>query len=508
MRWISAIVFTGILALSSTAIAQDGGLGKKGKGNGGSSSGGSSGKGSGGSSDSGRNGGSGKNSGGSGKSDGGRPERPPVRENNPPPQRPPVREATPPRTNPNKDRSPDRGPNRDQDGGLGKGNGNSNGSGNSGGGRPERPPIREQNPPRSNPNPDRNGGRDQDGGLGKGNGSGQRPPIREQNPPRTNPNPDRNGGRDQGGNVIRGGNTDNFGRNRDGDKQDLRGRDDSLLGRRSQGRNGQPSYNGNNNLLSNGRVRDTKPIVINRLPDLRKGSLESQVLREGSPNRVRDRSGNWNNNGWNDYNWRSGYCQYDNRWRDNFFSYPYYSFTYNDRCAISPWYYYPNMPGYIVSTRVRIGNFGLDIRWGDSFDWNRNDWNRYDRTQYSNDYAFRDAINDIRDAFDRGSTRALANLIPSRSEVYVRLDEGYGYTMDGDDFYDLMLDNIESTQTQRYTILEARWGSRGEASVLASHEFMDPWGRRQCVYHRYVLVDGSRGFRIAQFEVSQSRFRW
>ncbi len=94
------------------------------------------------------------------------------------------------------------------------------------------------------------------------------------------------------------------------------------------------------------------------------------------------------------------------------------------------------------------------------------------------------------------------------SEVYVRLDEGYGYTMDGDDFYDLMLDNIESTQTQRYTILEARWGSRGEASVLASHEFMDPWGRRQCVYHRYVLVEGSRGFRIAQFEVSQSRFRW
>ncbi|MBX7131690.1 MAG: hypothetical protein K1X67_03315 [Fimbriimonadaceae bacterium] len=464
MRWLSAIVFTGILALGSTAIAQDGGLGKKGKGSGGNSSGGSSGKG----------------SGGSGKSEGGgRPERPPVRENNPPPQRPPVREANPPRTNPDKDRSPDRNPDRVQDGGLGKGSG-------SGGGRPERPPIREQNPPRSNPNPDRNGSRDQGGGLGKKNDD------RGQN----------NGGNP--GSIIRGGSSSDLGRNRDGDRQDLRGNADSMLGRRPQGgRSGQPQYNGNNNLLSNGRVRDTKPVVINRLPDLRKGSLESQVLREGTPNRVRDRGNHWDN-GWNDYNWRNGYCQYDYRWRDNYFSYPYYSFTFNDRCAISPWYYYPNLPGYIVSSRVRIGNFGLDIRWGNSFDWNRYD--RWDR--YSNDYEFGRAIDDIRDAFERGSTRSLGYLIPSRSEVYVRLDDGYGYTMDGDDFYDLMVDNISATQTRRYMILEARWGSRGEASVLASHEFLDPWGSRQCVYHRYVLVDNGRGFRIAQFEVSQSRFRW
>jgi hypothetical protein len=171
---------------------------------------------------------------------------------------------------------------------------------------------------------------------------------------------------------------------------------------------------------------------------------------------------------------------------------------------LSPWYYYSNLPAYVVTSRVRFGNFGLDIRWGDSFDWNRYD--RYDR--YSDNYELGRAVDDIRDAFESGSVRALSYLVPSRGDVYVKLEDGYGYNMNGDDFYDLMVDNITSTRTLRYTITEVKWGSRGEACVLAAHEFTDPWGRRQCVYHKYVLTSDRRGFTIAQFEVRPDRFRW
>lgn len=372
--------------------------------------------------------------------------------------------------------SPQKGPDRG-DPGLGKGNsggnpglGKGNSSGSGGGTRPERPPL-------------------------------QTPPPRSGGDRGSDRTPDRVSPPSQGSGAGIG-----LGRQRDGDRTsigdrtDLKMRDD-LLSRRPQGRLGQPNYQGNNNLIAE-RARQVEPQSIGRVPiDLRKGSLESQVLREGTPERVYNRG---RNDYWSDYNWRSGYCQYDRRWRDSFFVYPYYSFSFGNRCAISPWYYYPNLPGYLDITRCRFGGFGLQITWTNSYDWSR--WDRYDR--YGSNYELGRAIDDIRRAFERNDYRALGSLIPGRSEVYVKLNDGYGYYLRGDDFYDLMVDNISATDTVRYTILESKWGSRGEACVWASHEFYDPWGRRQCVYHRYTLTGDRYGFSIAEFEVSPDRFRW
>lgn len=466
MRWLAMMVAVGSLALGSVSFAQDDLLGKgggKSKGNSGSGQ-----------------------SGGQRSPDRGSPPKAPDRTpDRGSPQKGPDRGSPPKAPDRAPDRgSPQKGPERGDSGksggnpGLGKGNsggnpglGKGNSGGSSGGGtRPERPPLQTP-PPRS---------------------GGDRSPDRI---------PDRVSPPSQGSRNDAG-----LGRQRDGgrisidDRSDLKMRDD-MLSRRPQGRLGQPNYQGNNNLLAE-RGRLVQPQAIGRVPiDLRKGSLESQVLREGSPERVPNRG---RNDYWNDYNWRSGYCQYDRQWRDSYFVYPYYSFSFGNRCAVSPWYYYPNLPGYLDITRCRFGGFGLQITWTNSYDWNR--WDRYDR--YGSNYELGRAIDDIRRAFERNDYRALGNLIPGRSEVYVKLNDGYGYYLRGDDFYDLMVDNISGTDTLRYTILESKWGSRGEASIWASHEFYDPWGRKQCVYHRFTLTGDRYGFSIAEFEVSPDRFRW
>lgn len=477
MRWLAMMVAVGSLAMGSISFANDDLLGKgggKSKGNSGSS-------------------------GGQRSPDRGSPPKAPDRTpDRGSPQKGPDRGSPP--------KSPDRG-----DPGLGKGSS----GGNKGPERgnppkaPDRAPDRgspQKGPERGNPprGPERGPERG-DPGLGKGNsGSGtrpERPPIQTPPPRGGDRTPDRVSPPTQGNRNDTG-----LGRQRDGgrisidDRTDLKMRDD-LLSRRPQGRVGQPNYQGNNNLIAE-RNRLVEPQAIGRVPiDLRKGSLQGQVLREGSPERVHGRD---RNDYWGNYNWRSGYCQYDYRWRDSYFVYPYYSFSFGNRCAVSPWYYYPNLPGYLDITRCRFGGFGLQISWTNSYDWNR--WDQYDR--YGSNYQLGRAIDDIRRAFERNDYRALGNLIPGRSEVYVKLNDGYGYYLRGDDFYDLMVDNIAGTDTARYTILESKWGSRGEASIWASHEFFDPWGRRQCVYHRYTLTSDRYGFSIAEFEVSPDRFRW
>ncbi|HVL37892.1 MAG TPA: hypothetical protein VM328_00750 [Fimbriimonadaceae bacterium] len=389
-----------------------------------------------------------------------------------------------------------------QDGGLGKGKGKGGGNSggnsspprNDGGGRPPTPPPRNDGnsgggggrppqapprndgnqPPRGNPPVNQGSGNQGSGdsGIGKprGGGSGQQqPPIGGQG------GSDRNGGRntppiiggsgDQGVNGVKG---------------------------RPQSRSGQVNYGSINN-DQRGRER---PVTIDRAPiDVRNGSLQYQVLREEriSINRP----------------YRSGYVHYDHRWRDDYFCYPYYQFVpvYNN-CVVSPWYYYPHLPGYIVIGRIQPIQFAIWSWQGTPYQWRRTTthyYGGYDNLYWNrNDLDY--ALDDLVQAFERQDVRTLGRLVPRQGRVNIALEGNYGYSLHVDDFYDMLADVALSSRTNRYWIEDVRtW--RDSANVLARHEYVDPWGRRTSLYHMFRLEAERGGYVIRDFGTSTYR-RW
>lgn len=273
-----------------------------------------------------------------------------------------------------------------------------------------------------------------------------------------------------------------------------------VLGRRGgdSGRSGGTNYgDGNNNQAGRG---NSGPINIDRGPiDLRGGTLPNQVTREDNP-RAR---------------YRSGYYQYDNRWNDNNFWYPHYSFSYSNGCTISPWYYYSNLPGFILGNRITyIDNYQVNWGFGDPYrwvrydNWNNNGWNDWGRDRDRDRRSELDyALDDLSRAWEDQDRRALDNLIPRRGRVGIYMDNRYCYSLDSSDFYDLMVDNINGTRTYRYDITSVR-SSRNDAQVSARHDFTDAWGRRTTVYHHYRMQRDRGDYVITDFLVSSRPTGW
>jgi len=98
----------------------------------------------------------------------------------------------------------------------------------------------------------------------------------------------------------------------------------------------------------------------------------------------------------------------------------------------------------------------------------------------------------------------LNRLIPDSGKVGIYIDERYQYSMDADDYYDLMVDNTLNARTQNYTILSVRT-YRDNVRVVAMHEYTDPWGDRERVYHVYRLEPSRYGYQIVEFGTSDRR---
>jgi hypothetical protein len=256
-----------------------------------------------------------------------------------------------------------------------------------------------------------------------------------------------------------------------------------------RGRLGGTSYGSSNNRGDRFDIGQA-PTTI-----LQKGSIMSQVLRSEQV-RVNTR-------------FRDGYSSYYRDWRDDYFYYPHYSFSpYGNNCSFSPWYYYPHLPGYVSLTRIfYIGNTSWNWNNGNNYNWNRNyrgsSWDSGWGNNRDSNYVD-EAIGDLVNAFERRDRRALGRLIPRRGRINIYMDDTYTYSLEADDFYDLMLDNIETTRTTRYEIERVRtW--RDEVQVTARHEYTDPWGRRSSVYHNYRLEEDRNGFIITDFRTSWRR---
>jgi hypothetical protein len=205
---------------------------------------------------------------------------------------------------------------------------------------------------------------------------------------------------------------------------------------------------------------------------------------------------------------RVGYWHYDPFWCDDDFRFRWYvfdPFAYRSYC--SPWYYYPHLPAYVDYSCVRVLRISLGPLSWINYSWNRPHYGYYERQYQGSYYSDLDyALDDLVRGFEDADRRSIGRVIPRYGDVHVWVDGTYNYTMDADRFYDLMLDNVFGTRTRRYEITKVRtYGN--EAEVTARHEFLDPWGDREVVYHWYRLYREREGYVIRHFGTSRDT-RW
>jgi hypothetical protein len=226
--------------------------------------------------------------------------------------------------------------------------------------------------------------------------------------------------------------------------------------------------------------------------------------------------------------WRpGGYHHYRRDWQDDFFFFSSYDFYPSyDTCVISPWYYYPHLPGYVRRNRIffvltpsvlYIGGTGFYWSGAPIYHWNDSEsiynssglygnYDNYGRSAATADLDY--ALEDLVTAFKRNNRRAIGRLVPMEGRVGIYVDERYDYSLEAEDFYDLMIDNVSSTDTRDYEILEVRTWRGEEARVLARHEYRDPWGGIRVVFHTYRMVRQRGGYVITDFGTSDFRPRF
>ncbi len=308
------------------------------------------------------------------------------------------------------------------------------------------------------------------------------------------------------------------------DSRPQRSRDDNTrqgdgILRKYQSRSGRVNYGTAHNQWKND-VRPT-PVNIDRAPtqrdiDDQKASMKDQIRREDR-GQVRDRdrnhdrdrdhdrdsdSDNWNTG------WRVGYYHYNRNFRDDYFCYPYYAFDpFNYNCVVSPWYYYSFLPAYLDTDRCVISSLDYSMGFfGDPFDYypsRYQDDDPYNRNRYNSYRRPLDiALDDLVDAFQNQDRRALDRLVPARGTISLGVDNAPTYGVRADDFYDMMVDVVMNSRTINYDIVKVSTQDE-EAEVVARHDFLDSWGRRQCVYHKYHLFREHGQIVIRYFETNQ-----
>lgn len=331
-------------------------------------------------------------------------------------------------------------------------------------------------------------------GGGNGGGGGQRSNDPQQRP--SNPQPQRS--------------------QDDGDRSpQWTGPSQSPLSRAPQtrsrdSRSGVVHYGGSNNQAADNR---SSRVVAPSIPNdarVARGSLRQPSAR------VRDdryRDDRWRDDRWrDDRSWRSGYWQYNRDWRDDYFRYPHYRFNYNVGYCPSPWYGYVNLPAYIDPTRclntvsINFG-WGLGIRytWSSYNDYSRRSYRSYDR-YYSQPVGYGDldldyAVSGIQNGFRNRDMAQFDSLLPRNESVYVDLGDRPGYSLRTDDFYDMLNDVVQATNTQSYSIVEVYNNGR-EATVIADHRFTDAWGGTVTQRHWFGLTRDRYGYRIISFRTS------
>ena len=389
-----------------------------------------------------------------------------------------------------------------QDGGLGRGK--RGGGGGGGGSSPPRTAPPRQDPPRREAPPQRADPPRRNDPPSRSDPSPSSPPA---SPGPSSPGPlDR--GRDRTSPTYPSGGTQN-GRPQG---RDPFGNSPIRVG---TSRSGRVNYGTDNN--GTGAVR---PFRVDRAPVFANGNaLPGRVYRQ-------DRVGVVDG-------YRIGYYHYNRNFRDDYFSYPFYTFSpFGYSCVSSPFYGYSFVPGYLSTNRVVfVSNYQSPWLWssGFAFNWNNvgvssysSGWGNYGNSGYDQGYddgyrraqsddsresqtAARNAIADLRDAFEDGDPRLLSRLVARRGQVAILRDGRYDYSVSVDDFDDLIRDLVTNSRTRSYQVEDTR-AYRNQVRVVARHDYVDPWGERQTMYH-HILLEPERGsYVIREFGTSPTRY--
>lgn len=199
--------------------------------------------------------------------------------------------------------------------------------------------------------------------------------------------------------------------------------------------------------------------------------------------------------------WRRGYWGYDHGFRDDFFFFGFYAFDpFGSRCVVSPWYCYPNLPGYLSYDRVLFFGCAPIVFAGDPYAYHP--VNGYYRDDRYNDVDY--AVDDLSTLFNRADRRAANRLVPRYDNVNIFVDGQYSYSISSNDFYDMLVDNATSTRTTSYTI-EHVWRNRDGARVIARHEFEDPRGGTCTVWQSFVMEYERGNLVVREFGTSSNR---
>lgn len=194
---------------------------------------------------------------------------------------------------------------------------------------------------------------------------------------------------------------------------------------------------------------------------------------------------------------RIGYVQYHNRFKDRWFFYGGYSFWPFSPVVCSPWYYYPQLPPYLLLSVVFISNPPAYVQ-PTVYNWAEPS---PEVTYGELDYAIEDIVN----AFEDHDLRAIDRLIPEDGDVAIFLDGTYSYSVRASDFRDILHDSVSDVRTTGYHVLSVNRYSGGSALVEGQHNTIDPWGDRQTIYQRIRLVREGGYWVIREFGTSESR---
>ena len=221
--------------------------------------------------------------------------------------------------------------------------------------------------------------------------------------------------------------------------------------------------------------------------------------------------------------YRQGYYHYNRSFRDDYFWYPYYNFSPfgGFQTVCSPFYNYAFVPPYLSYNRVIFSNYASPWAWNSGttiiFRGNTtvvNGGNNYDNgAVYNNgnsrdDQAYqaaRNAVDDLRDSFEDGDPRLVSRLLPRQGQVAILRDGKYDYSLNVTDFEDLIRDLVTNSRTRRYTVEDSR-AYRDSVRLVMRHDYQDPWGERQTMFH-HILLTPERGqyYVIREFGTSPTR---
>ncbi len=264
------------------------------------------------------------------------------------------------------------------------------------------------------------------------------------------------------------------------DDSNVKNRNENVVNNRVTVNNNKISYNrtSNNSVFTKNDNRDRQ---------------ETNNRNDRNSNVWGNNKGNWNHvqhfDGRHDNNWRTGY-----HWgnREPVFGFGFYLDAPTVDCVVSPWYYYPTMPGYLAETSVVV-NPNVVCNWNVG-------------TDYS--YAAGDnsmlnlAVEDITAMFQNQSLTALDAMIPPSGTVNVFNNDQYMYSLNDADFRSMMQDNLQNTQTMNFAITGVSvYG--GTATVNATHTFSDPDGGTATVYQQYKLQLQNGHYVIVDFSTHQ-----